>query len=209
MRSEHHVLFGAISAKFEVKRILEIGTFDGRGAAVLASLFPASQIETIDLPDCDPAFKNSYKRSSEGVRQAFIEHRNELLGRFDNIRSIQMNSVALTTEARASYDLIWIDGDHGYPVVAIDIMNAIRLLNPSGIALCDDVQIASTIGNGGNSMYGSLGAHQTLLALQAGGVIDYGLVYKRLEPKRNAHPTRRKFIGLFRHSPSRYAGAPA
>jgi hypothetical protein len=77
MQSEHYVLFGAISESRKPKRILEIGTFDGRGAGVLAALFPAARIDTLDLPDDHAAFKESYKRKDAAVRLNFIRKRDE------------------------------------------------------------------------------------------------------------------------------------
>ena len=37
-----------------------------------------------------------------------------------------MNSLELINHER-TYDLIWIDGAHGYPMVCIDIINSLRL----------------------------------------------------------------------------------
>ena len=39
------------------------------------------------------------------------------------------------------YDLIWIDGAHGYPTVTIDIINSLKLINNDGLIICDDVYI--------------------------------------------------------------------
>ena len=39
------------------------------------------------------------------------------------------------------YDLIWIDGAHGYPFITADIINSLKILNHSGIILCDDIFI--------------------------------------------------------------------
>ena len=47
--SEHLTLFASISQVFEIKRILEIGTYDGQNARYLSILFPQAEIETMDL----------------------------------------------------------------------------------------------------------------------------------------------------------------
>lgn len=201
MQSEHYVLFGAISRTKKPKRILEIGTFDGRGAGMLAALFPGAQIDTIDLPDDDPMFRDSYKRTEDAVRVAFIKKRNALLALFRNISFEQLNSVSLSFAQREKYDLIWVDGDHGYPTVVIDILNAVRLLNPDGLVLCDDVtkgEINSL--HGPNSMYSSTGAFQTLNALAGVDIARFGLIYKRLNAKANAEPGRRKYIAICAHA---------
>jgi len=201
MQSEHHVLFGAISAGKKVARILEIGTFDGRGTAMLANLFPNAQIDSIDLPDDHSAFKESYHRKDDSVRQAFIKKRNERLGAYPNVSFEQLNSVSILNSPREKYDLIWVDGDHGYPTVAIDIVNAIRLLSAGGLVLCDDVtKTATNSRHGANSMYASIGAFQTLNALANAGVVKFTLVFKRLTPKANADPHRRKFIAVCSHA---------
>ena len=200
MQSEHYVLFGAISKVKKAKRILEIGTFDGRGAAMLANLFPEAHIDTIDLPDDHPVFKGSYSRQDGSIRQAFIKNRNDLIAQYRNVSFERLNSVSLLNSPREKYDLIWVDGDHGYPTVAIDIVNAITLLNPNGLVLCDDVTKGPTsTRHGANSMYASVGAFQTLRALADAGVAEFTLVYKRLSPKANANSNRRKFIAICRH----------
>jgi predicted O-methyltransferase YrrM len=197
MQSEHYVLFGAISESRKPKRILEIGTFDGRGAGVLAALFPAARIDTLDLPDDHAAFKESYKRKDAAVRLNFIRKRDTLLAKFSNVTFEPLNSVALSNAARENYDLIWVDGDHGYPTVAIDIVNAFRLLNAGGLVMCDDVtKNPARYGHGANSMYASTGANDTLNAHAEAGLSRFTLIHKRLDPKSNADPRRRKFIAL-------------
>jgi predicted O-methyltransferase YrrM len=195
MKSEHHVLFGAISCAREARRILEIGTYDGKGTALLAHLFPAAQIETIDLPDDHAAFIGSYRRQDDAQRRGFIAGRNELLRRFKNVSFVQTNSASLSTQQRENYDLIWVDGDHGYPIVAIDVVNAVRLIGANGFVLCDDVRKTGR-GHPESNMYGSVGAYQTLCALQEAGSVRFMLVQKRLDAKSNADPHRRKFIAV-------------
>jgi predicted O-methyltransferase YrrM len=204
MQSEHYVLFGAISRAKKPKRILEIGTFDGRGAGMLAALFPNAHIDTMDLPDDDPMFKDSYKRTDDAVRTAFIKKRNALLALFGNVSFEQLNSVSLSFAQREKYDLIWVDGDHGYPTVVIDILNAVRLLNPGGLVLCDDVTKTEVNSlHGRNSMYSSTGAFQTLNALAGVGIARFGLIYKRLNATANSDPRRRKYIAISAHAATR------
>ena len=63
MYSEHLIIFTAIADKnHSIKNILEIGTFEGKTASILAELFPDSKITTIDLPDKDPNLINTYSR---------------------------------------------------------------------------------------------------------------------------------------------------
>ena len=79
-QSEHLVAFSAISIENEknnsFKRILEIGTWDGKAACILSKLFPNALITTIDLPDNDPLFINTYNRQSTTYREKLIKERN-------------------------------------------------------------------------------------------------------------------------------------
>ena len=82
--SEHLVLFSSISLKNQkIKRILEIGTFDGRTALVLSKLFPKSEIITMDLPQSSDDFKSTYGRSL--TFELFADERNKILSRGANI----------------------------------------------------------------------------------------------------------------------------
>ena len=66
MSSEHQVIFSSLSnnKNFQFKKILEIGTFDGKNSFLLSKLFEESEITTIDLKDDDENFKNSYNRNT-------------------------------------------------------------------------------------------------------------------------------------------------
>ena len=79
MSSEHEVLFSAISKKNqkEIKNILEIGTYDAVNSFLLATLFENANVHTIDLPDTDQKFKQTYNRSNN-VNE-FISKRNEII----------------------------------------------------------------------------------------------------------------------------------
>jgi len=190
MFSEHLVLLGALSrGAGEPKEILEVGTYDGRTALILSHLFPSATITTIDLPPNDPVYGASYEvaRSKE-----FVTRRNEYLGRNQRVKFVEINSLGLTRkqETRA-YDLIWVDGDHDFPTVGIDLANAVRLLRPGGYLLCDDVVTAKP---SRSTTYLSDAAHRTLTALWRADLIEQPTyIYKRLG-KRHQHP--RKFVAI-------------
>ena len=40
---------------------------------------------------------------------------------------------------KKKYDLIWIDSAHGYPVVCIDIINSLHLINEKGIIMAKEL----------------------------------------------------------------------
>jgi predicted O-methyltransferase YrrM len=194
MFSEHLVLFSAVSiSNNDVKNILEIGTFDGRTTAILAKLFPLAQIKTIDLPSDDEQFVKSYNR--EQTWGPFVEARDRLLRGFPNIEFLAINSLNLTNWEGSRFDLIWVDGAHGYPVIAADIINAYRLVLKNGLVMIDDVY-ARTQHN--DSMYTSIGSFETLNAMESAGMINsFALFSKRLRLEHNPGG-RKKYVAYFR-----------
>ena len=196
MSSEHELLFSAASLRpgIEIKNILEIGTFDGYNAFLLSKIFLNSRIDTIDLPDNDYDFKNFYNRRNS--IENFIKKRDDILSKSDNINFFRMNSLKLINHKK-KYDLIWIDGAHGYPVVCIDIINSLNLLNEGGLILCDDVYLNLKYKNS-DRMYNSLASYETLNELEKQNLIFLKLIFKRIDPKYNSLKNERKFVAIFR-----------
>lgn len=190
MFSEHLVLLGAVSRAIpSAQRVLEIGTYDGRAALILSQLFPAATITTIDLPPDDPVYGDSYEQARS---KQFVARRNGYLSRNERVQFIELNSLGLSRYANETgYDVIWVDGDHDFPVVGMDLSNATRLLRPGGFLLCDDVVTAKP---SRSTTYLSDAAHRSLVALHGAGLIEKATyVYKRLG-KRHQHP--RKFVAI-------------
>lgn len=196
MNSEHQILFCAISSshKKNINSILEIGTFDGTNAFLLASIFPDAKITTLDLEDENEIFKNTYDRNSQEKRKNFIKERNKLLSLKDNITFLQKNSLSLTMENQY-FDLIWVDGSHAYPEVAIDISNAIRMSKKNSLILCDDIYINKILGD---KMYNSYASFETINHFSQAGLIDYNLFYKRLDTDSNSITKKRKYVSLIK-----------
>ena len=195
MSSEHENIFSSISLNksFEIKDILEIGTFDGINALLLSKIFPNAKIDTIDLNFEDDDFKNFYNRRSQ--IKDFVKKRNNNLLKNNDINFIEMNSLQLINHQK-KYDLIWIDGAHGYPVVCVDIINSINLINNKGIILCDDVYL-NVDHDDSDKMYKSSAAYETLIELKKQNIVDFKLIYKRLNPEYNCQKKERKFIAIF------------
>ena len=194
LSSEHEVIFSSLSINknIHLNNILEIGTFDGYNAMLLGNLFPNSNIDTIDLPENDEDFINSYNRQDNV--DSFIKDRNNLLSKNKNVNFFPMNSLKLLNQKK-KYDLIWIDGAHGYPVVCIDIINSLHILNENGLMLCDDVllNVNPTISS---SMYASTATIETLDQLKKQNLINFQLAFKRLNPENNCLKNKRKFIAI-------------
>ncbi len=87
--------------------------------------------------------------------------------------------------------MIWVDGDHTFPIVAFDIANALRLLKSDGVMLCDDVYL-SRQANG-------RGKEETLIvldALVAANLCECGFVLKSIRPQKNFQPWRQKHLAI-------------
>ncbi|MDC0194642.1 class I SAM-dependent methyltransferase [Alphaproteobacteria bacterium] len=191
MESEHEVLFSSISLsiKYNIKEILEIGTFDGVNAYLLSELFKNSNIETIDLETSKDDFTKYYNRKNINE---FISKRNNILKKKRNIFFKEKNSIH-NINNKKKYDLIWIDGAHGYPMISIDIINSINLINKNGLIICDDVFIKKIKSD---KMYNSTAAFETLSELQKEKLINLTLIYKRLDPDSNSVEKYRQFIAI-------------
>ncbi len=105
-----------------------------------------------------------------------------------------MNSISLANKS-SQYDLIWVDGAHGYPVVTIDLVNAYRLSRVGGWVLMDDVH---TEVDASDETYKSIASYQTLVSFKSAGLIsEFFLVPKRLGMKYNLD-WKTKYVGAFR-----------
>ena len=195
-RSEHYELFAAISKHESPSRILEIGTAEGDFTVFLATIFPESMIETIDLPSSDSRFWNATTdlsvQDSLGVPASDISLRDNKLSKFKNIKFREMNSLGLTFQEDQKYDIIWIDGDHTYPVVAVDIANALRLLKVGGVLGFDDIYVTRQE----NYEWVGQESFETLTQFQNAGLIKFELILKKLFPEKNYSKKARKFIAV-------------
>lgn len=192
MFSEHLLLLSAISAtNHKIENILEIGTYDAKTTLILSKLFPSSIITTFDLPTTSEDFINSYNRKNN---LEFVKNRSNNLAQIKKVVFKELHSVNLVN-LDEKFDLIWIDGSHSYPVVAMDIINAFRLANFGAYVLIDDV--FKRIRGSKKNIYESIGAYESCEALKDASLIDhYTLFNKRLSGIYN-YSGREKFISLF------------
>lgn len=189
--SQHQVLFSSISLNKKIKTILEIGTFDGNNIKFLSTLFPEANIISIDLEDDNELFTKSYDRDDQRKRASFIEYRNTILKTCKNVEFIKKNSIKYLFDEKKIFDLIWIDGAHGYPFVTIDITNCLKVLSSEGFLVCDDIykNIKKS-----DSFYRSEAAMQTLVSyLNAKVILEFNLIFKRLNDEE-------KFIAIIKGS---------
>ena len=194
MSSEHEVIFSSLSLSKNKSftDILEIGTFDGFNSLLLSNLFRNSNIDTIDLSETDDDFVNFYYRKDKINK--FVQDRNIILSKNKNINFSPLNSLKLLNYKK-KYDLIWIDGAHGYPVVCIDIINSLHILKENGLILCDDVCLKLNQSNS-DIMYSSIATYETLNELKKQDLIDFRLIYKRLSPEHNCVENTSIFVAI-------------
>ncbi len=192
MSSEHQIFFSALSLSknSKIREILEIGTWDAKNAYLLSLLFKNANIETIDLSKDHEIFTNSYNRFNKVDK--FIEDRDKIISMEKRIFFRELNSLRLY-DYQKKYDLIWIDGAHGYPVACIDIINSLKLINSNGMIMCDDVFINKIESD---KIYKSTASFETLEELKRENIIDYELIYKRLDIENNFDTTKRKFVAI-------------
>jgi len=197
-RSEHYELIMAFSKKFQPKKILEIGTAEGDFTVFLARVFPEAEIETIDLSQADDRFWNATVSrdgtSGLSVTNSDIAARDKKLDLHENIRFREANSISLTFQESKKYDLIWVDGDHTYPIVSIDIANALRLLNANGVLGLDDIYVTPQV----NYEWVGQESFETLDCFKKSGLVDLKFVLKKLFPEKNFDKKSQKFIAVAR-----------
>jgi predicted O-methyltransferase YrrM len=205
-RSDHYAAFAAAARQRagQVSHILEIGTSSGEFSVFLASLFRDAHITTIDLASDDPRFFNATttdRAIDTTTLPAQVQARDQLLATRANITFRAVNSLALTLRGDPAYDLIWVDGDHTFPVVAIDLANALRLVRPGGLIICDDVA------RGPHSAltarkYGYRETEDTLEVLVSAGLASVSYVLKRTSPADNLDEHRTKYLAIVTPRPT-------
>ncbi len=195
MFSEHLILISAICiSRKKISKILEIGTFDGRSSAVLATLFPESEIVTVDLPATDSDFTSYYQRKTSAIE--FTNKRDKLLSNHQNVTFYPLNSINLTLWTAQQFDMIWVDGAHGYPMVGFDILNAYRLARPGGYVLMDDIH---TFVKRTDRMYASTASYEILQEFVKCDLIsEFYLIRKRMGARFNVKKLTEKFVGIFK-----------
>ena len=192
MSSEHQIFFSSLSLlkNLKINEILEIGTWDAKNAFLLSKLFKEAKIETIDLKKDHEIFTDFYNRSNKVDK--FVKSRDEIISMEKRISFKEINSLRLY-DYNKKYDLIWIDGAHGYPVVCMDIINSLKLINANGIIMCDDVFINRIKSD---KIYQSNASYETLQELKSENIINFELIYKRLDVENNYDETKRKFVAI-------------
>jgi predicted O-methyltransferase YrrM len=183
----------------QVKRILEIGTERGEFTAFLHSLSHDLEITTVDLPGDDVRYINATTQTSSDLMStdeavaSTINQRRKNIGDLKNVRFWEMSSVRLSL-LDDQFDLIYVDGDHTFPIVAIDAINAFRLVAPDGWILFDDL----ISDRRAKSEYGGSESTQIVNVMEKSGILTVTRFHKRLEAAKLIDETDRKHIALAR-----------
>jgi predicted O-methyltransferase YrrM len=192
--SMHYELFASIASIASLGSVLEIGTSSGNFTQFLSKLLPNSKIHTWDLPP--RSFKESRIAAYQSIKSGYGDQTlvSKLkLDELSNVHQVRRDSTYLALE-NGKFDAIWVDGDHAFPVVAFDIINAIRMIKLGGWICVDDIRPS---GPGGG-----LGAQETFSTvnhLESIGLVSLRLIAKRLNPESMVlKPEKRKYIAVLR-----------
>jgi predicted O-methyltransferase YrrM len=192
MWSDHLIYFTGLSLSgFKPRNILEIGTFKGETTRILSELFPDCSIRTLDISKKEMQSKNIYAYALNSKIDIF-EHRKRNIVGVSNIVFNELNSLFLTLET-GEYDLIWLDGAHGYPIASMDFTNCIRMLSKEGKLVCDDVyfKIWKEDPN-----YFSKAVIDSLQAFAQVKIIDYKMILKRTDLDNNFWKNQTKYVAI-------------
>jgi predicted O-methyltransferase YrrM len=128
----------ALIANGAIRKVFEIGTFNGATTRLIAECLPDDgHITTVDLPaEMFDARQSPDAFTGSDVGMAFkgsaVEYK---------ITQLRVDSVNLDTSAEgASYDLVLVDGAHDYEHGVADSRTALSLVAPDGIVLWDDCE---------------------------------------------------------------------
>lgn len=150
-------------------QILEIGTFEGEFTRFLSRCFPRNHIRNFNLPSDNPTFLESDGRHEDldsrlRKRATNIE--------FTNVTIYAKHSSEIPSVlGDASFDLIWVDGDHHDPQVSIDIDNCIQLLNANSLMLVDIIVMFDL-----RSKLESIDSFLKLQRLETLGILKTGII---------------------------------
>ena len=138
---EELVILATIVRCLQPKRIVEIGTAEGRTALNLAlNSPPDAEIITLDLP---PELTGEHrKHSGPNYRQMDIKEPGILFRDHPVASKIKLVLADSTkfdwTPYERSVDFVFIDGAHDYESVRKDSENALRIIRPGGVIVWHD-----------------------------------------------------------------------
>jgi predicted O-methyltransferase YrrM len=143
VRTEELAILATVVRFLGSRRIVEIGTCEGRTTLNLAHSAPKDAvIITLDLPPEAPS--PSSPVSSRDYRQMGFDEPGGLLtgAASDRIERIRADSTRFDwAPYECSIDFVFIDGAHDYASVRADTENALRILRPGGVIFWHDYRV--------------------------------------------------------------------
>lgn len=142
--TNHTILWDAVFESFKPKRILEIGSFEGRSATYIiekASEYAnplelfcldtwagGEELQGLDFASIEARFDKNVKVACEGKQVALVKAKG---------RSVVSLSTMISKNIR-NFDLIYIDGSHLACDALVDAVLSFELLKVGGIMIFDD-----------------------------------------------------------------------
>lgn len=127
-----------MAALLRPRRVLEIGTYDGRSARAIATqLAPDARLYTLNLPPDHLARHPEQAAGVDAALAARVTSGERFLNTPEAQRIVQWfgDSRAFELDRAAPYQMIFIDGGHSYEVVASDSRRALEVVDRDGGAI--------------------------------------------------------------------------
>jgi predicted O-methyltransferase YrrM len=147
VRPDELVILSALVRHLQPRRLVEIGTAEGRTTLNLVHHAPAdAEVITLDLP---PSAPDATLESGKDYRQMGIESPGSLIRDHPlatRIRPILADSTRFDWGPYArSVDFAFIDGDHSYEGVRQDSENLLGAMRDGGVLLWHDYGVADGV----------------------------------------------------------------
>jgi SAM-dependent methyltransferase len=145
---EELVILACLVRHLKPKRLVEIGTAEGRTTLNLALHTPAdAEIFTFDLPPTHlgaTVAESGLNYRQMGISEPGCLFRDHPLS--TKIRLVLADSTQFDwTPFERSVDFVFIDGAHDYESVRKDSQNALRIVRPGGVILWHDYGVADGV----------------------------------------------------------------
>jgi predicted O-methyltransferase YrrM len=139
-------VWDALIPRYEPKRIIEIGSYEGRSTCHLIEKLSDTRAIEIHCIDSWEGGVEHDRVEMSSVEMRFDKNIQIAAGKAKNppkiVKHKSFSNAALakllTTEPPSSFDLIYIDGSHQAPDVLTDCVMAFQLLRKGGLMIFDD-----------------------------------------------------------------------
>lgn len=124
----------SLNSSLRVKKILEIGSFEGRSAIFFLSYFNNSSIDCVDTWEgSDEHNKKIFSKIESNFDQNTLKFVKQ-----NKLKKFKQTSDFFFKKNNELYDLIYIDGDHDAAQVSKDLKNSWNCLKNGGVLVLDD-----------------------------------------------------------------------